>query len=68
MRVEDALRHRVRFWWGKWFSISYSAVYKQFKDLLPVLDCLAVGAPMCCRHDDTIGPFRQCHQIRLIFF
>src|SRR6266567_3522566 len=38
----------VRFWWGKWFSVSYGAVYKQFKDLLSMLDCLAVSTPMCC--------------------
>jgi hypothetical protein len=43
-------------------------VYEHFKDLLPMLDCLAVGAAMRCWHEDSICPFWQRHQIRLVFF
>ena len=64
----DNLCYRVRFWRGKWFSVLYGAVHEHLKYLLPMLDCLAVGAAVCCWHDDTISPFWQRHQIGLIFF
>jgi len=65
---EYALCCYVRFWWGEWFSVSHSTVHEQFKDLLPMLNCLTIGTAVDCWHHDTIGPFWQCHQIGLIFF
>src|SRR5215469_1096455 len=65
---KDKLCYCMGFWWGKRFSVLYGTVHEQFKYLLTMLDCFAIGAAVCCWHDDTISPFWQGHQVGLIFF